>query len=479
MTTSDNGAIAVGKTHSFTFNNSADVLAIRVDGNGDILWNGVFNGIYLTDGWWDAAHDIISLSDGSVMLTGYAYMDTNYDLLLLTLDAGTGTTMFNETYGEASASDKGQSLVETPSGEIVIAGTVGGASGVRALFTKMDALRDVAFANVLGPAASASEFTANILDVASYFVSGYSLGYVPNGEALGVRINNQGAITSCAEITAVTFNRRPGVTRRFASMITTNFSATPNSHFLNSGAVTTTTTTVCSDETVGPDITATPPFHNYGTVLVGQQADKVFRVQNDGNANLVLGTVTNPSGAFSKITDNCSNQTLPPTAFCEVTTRFAPTTEGVQNNSFLIPSNDADENPVTVSLQGTGIATTPDITVNPTDWTYGNVNVGASVDKVIQVRNDGNVNLVLGAVTSPSAPFSKVSDACSNQTLTPTQTCDITARFAPTSAGPFNGNFAIPSNDPDEPNTAVTLTGTGVAPEIEVTPNLLNFGAVL
>lgn len=171
--TGESGAIAVGSTDHRPAHDPSDVLALRVDGNGNLLWNSVFNGFYQDDEVWDEAKDIIFLADGSVMLTGYAYMNTSYDLLLLQLDAGNGAPLFNATYGDASANEYGQSLVETPSGELVITGWVSDATGARALFTRLDANRNVTIANVLGPATNADEITANILDVASYFVSGY------------------------------------------------------------------------------------------------------------------------------------------------------------------------------------------------------------------------------------------------------------------------------------------------------------------
>jgi hypothetical protein len=476
--TGGNGAIAVGKTHSFTANDSADVLALRVDANGAIQWVSAFNGVFGADGWWDAAHDIIFLADGSVMLTGFAYMTSSYDVLLLQLDASSGAPMFNATYGDAGQ-DKGQSLVETPSGELVIAGTVQGATGIRALFTKLDATRNVVAANTLGPAASAGEFTANILDVASYFVSGYDIGYVTNSDALAVKVNESVAINACADMSAVTLSRGPGVTPRAATVVNTNFGVTPNTYFLNNALLSTSQNTVCSDEAVsGPDINVVPPSHNYGTVIVGQQSDKVFQVSNAGNQTLSIGVVTDPAAPFSKVAEACSNANLAPLATCNITIRYAAVAVGNHASSFQIPSNDPDANPFTVNVSGAGALAVPDITVNPTTWDFGDVNVGQSAQKVIRVSNDGTANLNIGTITPPSVPFGFVSDACSNTSLPPTNFCDITTRFSPTALGPANGNFNIPSDDPDENPFNVSLSGTGVGPDIDPQPPSLDFGIV-
>jgi len=108
------------------------------------------------------------------------------------------------------------------------------------------------------------------------------------------------------------------------------------------------------------------------------------------------------------------------------------------------------------------IVLVPDITVTPTSINFGNVNVGSSSDRSVMAKNDGNADLLIGAITNPVAPFSKVLDNCSNQTLIPGATCIITYRFSPIIEGNFLGNSNIPSNDPDENPVTVTLIGSGV-----------------
>ena len=97
-------------------------------------------------------------------------------------------------------------------------------------------------------------------------------------------------------------------------------------------------------------------------------------VKNDGNANLVIGTITSPTSPFSKIQDNCSGQTIAPNATCTVMYRFAPTTSGNFSSNSNIPSNDPDENPVTISLNGVGVVETvsiPNILTGPITGTTG------------------------------------------------------------------------------------------------------------
>jgi hypothetical protein len=132
----------------------------------------------------------------------------------------------------------------------------------------------------------------------------------------------------------------------------------------------------------------------------------------------------------------------------------------------MIPSNDANENPVEIALGGTGSA--PEITVSPLSIAFGAVPVGsASSVRTVTVKNDGTTNLVLGSVTLAGGNpthFKKIAaqDLCSGLTLAPTQTCTLGIKFTPKSSGAQNATVMIPSNDADESLLAVTLSGAGL-----------------
>lgn len=98
----------------------------------------------------------------------------------------------------------------------------------------------------------------------------------------------------------------------------------------------------------------------FGDITSGSFSDQTLTVTNDGTADLLLGNIAvadplvNP---FSLVTDTCSGQVLIPSDSCTVTVRFTPSAVAVFSDAFDIPSDDLDENPVTVSLSGTGAAT--------------------------------------------------------------------------------------------------------------------------
>jgi hypothetical protein len=223
----------------------------------------------------------------------------------------------------------------------------------------------------------------------------------------------------------------------------------------------------------GPDVTVTPTSIAFGSVAVGDRsADNIVTVTNDGTANLIITTIslggTNPA-QFERRSDKCSKKTLTPGASCTVAARFKPTSSGAKTATLIIPANDPDENPVNVTLSGTGGSGggdgSPDVTITPSAVNFGNVTVGnKSADQITTVRNDGTANLTIGPVSLTGAnsnQFVKASDNCSKKVLAPAASCTVAARFKPTSTGVKTTNLVIPSNDPDENQVNVSLTGTG------------------
>lgn len=222
-----------------------------------------------------------------------------------------------------------------------------------------------------------------------------------------------------------------------------------------------------------PDITVTDsvlPADDqaiaFGDALQGTASDEIVTISNDGTADLVIGDIANVNvlvAPFSILNDNCSGQTVAVAANCTLTVRFAPTAVAVSNDSFDIPTDDPDENPVTVNLSGTGTAIlAPEISVN-TQVSFGNVTEGTAADKAITISNDGTAALNIGTIANANvlvAPFSIVTDNCSDQTVAAGADCTLTVRFEAGSTGTFNDSFDIPSDDTDEATVTITVNGT-------------------
>lgn len=109
-----------------------------------------------------------------------------------------------------------------------------------------------------------------------------------------------------------------------------------------------------------PDISVSPTSKNFGDVQVGSSsAPQTFTVSNEGTADLEVGTITlggTNADQFSIQNDNVSEQTIAPEDSATLEVVFSPTSTGTKTAQLSIPSNDPDEDPLTVSLQGRGTA---------------------------------------------------------------------------------------------------------------------------
>ena len=217
-----------------------------------------------------------------------------------------------------------------------------------------------------------------------------------------------------------------------------------------------------------PNIYISPASLDYGTIDEGTTSLLSTTVSNDGTGDLVIGTITNPTSTYLITSDGCTGQTLVPAATCLLNVEFAPITAGTFNDAITIPSNDPDSPNTILSLNG--IATTPpldaqEISVTPSSLDFGTVDVGVSSSLITTVSNIGTDDLVIETIANPSTPYSIMSDNCSGQTLSASASCSVTVKFNSPSEGTFPDTLSIPSNDADNPNVSISLSGTAIIPD--------------
>lgn len=100
----------------------------------------------------------------------------------------------------------------------------------------------------------------------------------------------------------------------------------------------------------------------------------------------------------------------------------------------------------------------PLISASPTIVDFAGIVLNGTKEQAFTISNTGGTNLHIGTIPTPAAPFSIISDNCSGQTLTPSQTCTLTVTFSPRSQGMFSGTISIPSN---AATSSVALSGVG------------------
>ncbi|NOY85590.1 MAG: choice-of-anchor D domain-containing protein, partial [Nitrospirae bacterium] len=208
----------------------------------------------------------------------------------------------------------------------------------------------------------------------------------------------------------------------------------------------------------------------FGDHTIGTTQVESLTITNGGDTALSIGTIatTNLLAApFSIENDLCSDKVLISSQSCVLEVHFSPTAEVFSEDDFDIPSNDTDEDPLTIRLSGEGVPVvvpSPEINLSRMTVPFGDVSTDTTRDETLTITNKGDAVLILGQIASINplnSPFSILSNFCSGQRLSTDATCVIEIRFAPTLEIVSNDDFDIPSNDPDEDPVTIAVTGTG------------------
>jgi len=172
-----------------------------------------------------------------------------------------------------------------------------------------------------------------------------------------------------------------------------------------------------------------------------------------GNSAVVLTATAGTGSTFSSFSGNCtpaSPQTTPPS--CTVTMS-------------------ADET-VTATFNTTPAGT---ITITPTTLLFGDEGVGTTTaSQTLTVSNTGGTAVTFTNIAMTGDFAGATLSQCPSIAVEGAP-CTFHITFTPTAAGVRNGTITFTDNATGSPQT-VTLTGTGVAAVIGITPTTLTFG---
>ncbi|MEW6428287.1 MAG: choice-of-anchor D domain-containing protein [Thermodesulfobacteriota bacterium] len=235
--------------------------------------------------------------------------------------------------------------------------------------------------------------------------------------------------------------------------------------------------------TCPPDISVTDPaapvddlHFDFGNRVLG--APPLFATITVTNSNKGLLTFADDIGGndplaapFSLVANTCANATLNISAACLLTVRFDPSGTGSFTDTFDIPSNDPDENPVTVTVSGSAVIDAPDILVTGSLATrrpvtavdFGTLIKTGALTKNFYLVNEGDTALLMDAMTVAGPAFSLTTNTCplAPDSLAAGDSCRFALRFSPPEGIDYADSLAITSTDPDENPWETSLTGAG------------------
>ena len=221
---------------------------------------------------------------------------------------------------------------------------------------------------------------------------------------------------------------------------------------------------------VNNDVTPSPTdFTDFGSVITGNTADRIFTIQNTGVATLTLSTPILTGAGFTLFT--APSLSVIAGGSTTFTVRFTATAIGTFNGTINIPNNDTDENPYIFAIVAITIAASPELQIQTNTTTtnracgytlaFGTLQIGQSIDQIIRVRNLGLGTLsISGAVLSgaAAAEFAIITPPAPN--VAGGSFTDIRVRHTGATSGAKTALITITNNDADEGSCIINFTST-------------------
>ncbi|MDO9576506.1 MAG: C25 family cysteine peptidase [Candidatus Cloacimonadales bacterium] len=209
---------------------------------------------------------------------------------------------------------------------------------------------------------------------------------------------------------------------------------------------------------------------DFGNVNIGDEVTDTLTVYNLGNDIL---NVSNVETTLPVFTVSMTNFIVDPDGSEELYITFSPSEMTTYNDVLTIYSNDPENPQIEVDL--TGCYQAPIIDVSAASIDFGGVVLGELSSETLVVSNLGNAVLHVSEVELVSAVFSTDLDDFS---VAPGEAQDLVITYEPDDTEPDFATLILHSDDPENPEVEVELSGESLYPICQILPVLINFGEV-
>jgi Tol biopolymer transport system component len=245
--------------------------------------------------------------------------------------------------------------------------------------------------------------------------------------------------------------------------------------------------------TFRPELRADPAPLEYGEVTLGETLDRVVRLDHVGFGPLVVTElVVDGSAEFTVGAQSCTGEeaiVLQQTGSCEVSVTFAPTAEGERTGTLVIRLRDGRE--FTVPVRGTGFEEEippPDdarFAANPDPLAFGDrLLLSDAPAQAVTVTNTGGSDLAVTGVAVVAPPLSAAdytieTNTCADGPVPPGGTCRVAVTFSPQGSGPRAAVLRFTDDIPGGTPHLIALTGAGSKPDVQVSPGVVQPGRAI
>jgi len=210
-----------------------------------------------------------------------------------------------------------------------------------------------------------------------------------------------------------------------------------------------------------PVINVPVTSHDYGTVTIGNSSTWNCEVQNTGTANLVINSISIPSGVPISTTFN-TPATIYPGSTVQIPLTYTPVTSGTLNTVITINSSDPVTPEVDVTLTGNAVFSGPHLNITTTSHNWQERRKNAFSRWNLTISNNGDQSLIISELNMSDSHFIVDQGTVLPLTILTLESVQIGIWFHPTDAGPFSGILSVVSNDPVQNPFNISLTGTGI-----------------
>jgi hypothetical protein len=196
-------------------------------------------------------------------------------------------------------------------------------------------------------------------------------------------------------------------------------------------------------------------------VPVGITDPQLTDIVNGGDKAVTVKSVTPPGGTYTATGLPRPGTVIKPGEAIPVSVVFSPQHNVTTSGSFTITPSQGS--PVTVTLTGTGLAPVTRFTASPGVVHFGNVPVGHTATKLIEVVNAGNQPSLMGHTGLPGGPFGAPLRAAQGLPVNQGYNLELPVTFHPARPGAFHGTYKVTWTDRSGTHSLnVPITGTGV-----------------
>lgn len=208
----------------------------------------------------------------------------------------------------------------------------------------------------------------------------------------------------------------------------------------------------------------------FPTANPGEHVDALLRVRNPGEAPVTLAgvRVDDPAGVFT--VGGWSEAPIRPGGELEVPVRFTAAGEGSWTADVTLTGAGGETGSTTLEAHaGWG-----DLVVSALDLDLGFVSTGERVEAAVTVENGGVADLVLESLTLIGAGgvfevFDRGPFATPGAVLAPGATGEVRLAWEPTDDGCDEASLLVRTDDPESPDTTITLAGCADTPGVDAT----------